>query len=534
MILPVTLRSGSKRLPTYAMTDSGAQGKGFVDQNWAESQKLPLLRLKEPIRLEVFDGREAETGLITHYAKVQMEVQDHQETIRLYATQLAHYPVILGMPWLKLHDPRVGFASHTFTFDSEYCQRNCNAPERPTKIYALHDLPARARPPNLPDRPEALRQHDIAQVSLRACAAYARRNYQMFEVTVEQLDRVLSAPEDTNPEELTRLIPKELWEFLDVFSPKEAEKLPPHRQHDHDIRLLEGKTPPFGPLYPMSREELKALKEWLEENLRKGFIRPSSSPAASPVLFVKKPDGGLRFCVDYRGLNNITVKDRYPLPLIKESLNNLKGMRYFSKIDIVAAFNNVRVKEGQEYLTAFRTRFGLYESLVMPFGLTGAPATFQRFINDTLREYLDVFCTAYLDDILIYSKTRKEHENHLRQVLLALRDAGLYAQIKKCEFFVEETTFLGVIVGRNGIRMDLRKVETIQNWPKPSCLTDVQAFIGFSNFYRRFIRDFSKIIAPMVHLTRKGVKFEWNTACQNAFNRLKTAFSEAPVLAPFD
>jgi hypothetical protein len=534
MILPVTLRSGSKRLPTYAMTDSGAQGKGFVDQNWAESQKLPLLRLKEPIRLEVFDGREAETGLITHYAKVQMEVQDHQETIRLYATQLAHYPVILGMPWLKLHDPRVGFASHTFTFDSEYCQRNCNAPERPTKIHALHDLPARARPPNLPDRPEALRQHDIAQVSLRACTAYARRNYQMFEVTVEQLDRVLSAPEDTNPEELTRLIPKELWEFLDVFSPKEAEKLPPHRQHDHDIRLLEGKTPPFGPLYPMSREELKALKEWLEENLRKGFIRPSSSPAASPVLFVKKPDGGLRFCVDYRGLNNITVKDRYPLPLIKESLNNLKGMRYFSKIDIVAAFNNVRVKEGQEYLTAFRTRFGLYESLVMPFGLTGAPATFQRFINDTLREYLDVFCTAYLDDILIYSKTRKEHENHLRQVLLALRDAGLYAQIKKCEFFVEETTFLGVIVGRNGIRMDLRKVETIQNWPKPSCLTDVQAFIGFSNFYRRFIRDFSKIIAPMVHLTRKGVKFKWNTACQNAFNRLKTAFSEAPVLAPFD
>ena len=179
----------------------------------------------------------------------------------------------------------------------------------------------------------------------------------------------------------------------------------------------------------MSREELKALKEWLEENLQKGFIRPSSSPAASPVLFVKKPDGGLRFCVDYRGLNNISVKDRYPLPLVKESLNNLKGMKYFSKIDIIAAFNNVRMKEGQEYLTAFRTRFGLYESLVMPFGLSGAPATFQRFINDTLREYLDVFCTAYLDDILIYSRTRGQHEQHLRLVLTALRKAGLYAKI---------------------------------------------------------------------------------------------------------
>lgn len=403
MILPVTLRRGSERLPTYAMTDSGAEGKGFIDLSWAESHELPLLRLKWPIRLEVFDGRETETGSITHYVETTMEVMDHTEKICLYATQLAHYPVILGMPWLKLHDPRVGFASHTLTFDSDYCRKHCNTPERPTRIHALHDLPTKSRPADLPARPEALRRLDIAQVSLRACAAYARRDYQLFEVTVERIDQMLDSHDNLDPEDVRRLLPQELWEYQDIFSPKEAEKLPPHREHDHDIRLMEGKSPPFGPLYPMSREELRALKEWLEENLRKGFVRPSSSPAASPVLFVKKPDGGLRFCVDYRGLNNITVKDRYPLPLIKESLNNLKGMKYFSKIDIVAAFNNVRMKQGQEYLTAFRTRFGLYESLVMPFGLTGAPATFQRFINDTLRGYLDVFCTAYLDDILIYS-----------------------------------------------------------------------------------------------------------------------------------
>jgi hypothetical protein len=233
-------------------------------------------------------------------------------------------------------------------------------------------------------------------------------------------------------------------------------------------------------------------------------------------------------------LNNISVKDRYLLLLVKESLNNLKGMKYFLKVDIIAAFNNVRMKAGQEYLTAFRTRFGLYESLVMPFGLSGAPATFQRFINDTLREYLDVFCTAYLDDILIYSRTRKEHEEHLRKVLTALREAGLYAKIQKCEFFKSETTFLGVIVGRDGIRMDPKKIEAIQKWETPSCLTDVQAFIGFANFYRRFIRGFSKIIAPMVALTRKGIKFYWNNNCQNAFDCLKAAFTEAPVLAPFD
>jgi hypothetical protein len=284
----------------------------------------------------------------------------------------------------------------------------------------------------------------------------------------------------------------------------------------------------------MSRKELLVLKEWLEENLRKGFIRPSSSRAASPVLFVDKPGGGLRFCVDYRALNAISTKDRYPLPLTRESLNNLKGMKYFTKIDIVSAFNNVRMKAGQEYLTAFRTRFGLYESLVMPFGLTGAPATFQRFINDTLRDYLDVFCTVYLDDILIYSQNRDEHTQHVRQVLERLNHAGLYANAKKCEFFQSEVKFLGLIVGKDGIRMDPEKIATIAKWEKPECLTDVQAFVGFTNFYRRFIRDFSKIVAPLVNLTKKGVVFNFDENCLKSFELLKKTFTEAPILKSFD
>jgi hypothetical protein len=238
--------------------------------------------------------------------------------------------------------------------------------------------------------------------------------------------------------------------------------------------------------------------------------------------------------VDYRALNAITVKDRYPLPLIKESLNNLTGMKYFTKIDIVSAFNNIRIKAGQEYLTAFRTRFGLFETLVMPFGLTGAPATFQRYINDALRDYLDTFCTAYLDDILIYSRTRAEHLNHVRCVLQRLREAGLFAKLEKCEFLVSETKFLGLIIGKDGIRMDPDKVKTIIEWQTPSCVTDVQAFIGFANFYRRFIRDFSKIITPLVALTQKGVLFCWMPACQSAFDTLKQAFVTAPVLKPFD
>ncbi|ODM15558.1 hypothetical protein SI65_09161 [Aspergillus cristatus] len=175
---------------------------------------------------------------------------------------------------------------------------------------------------------------------------------------------------------MAKLLP-EFQDFANVFSPKEAECLPPHCPYDHDIKLQDGKVPPFRPLYPMSWEELKVLKDWIEENLRKGFIHPSSSPTASPVLFVKKPGGGLWFCVDYCALNAITVKDCYPLPLIKETLNNLKGMKYFTKIDIISAFNNLRIKKGLEYLTAFHIQLGLFESLVMPFDLTGAPASFQ-------------------------------------------------------------------------------------------------------------------------------------------------------------
>lgn len=532
LILPVQLTVGENNLSTYALTDSGAEGKAFVDKGWAEERGIPLLSLKKPFKLEVIDGRSSEND-VTHYITVACRVNDHyQKKMMMFVTQLAYYPVVFGMPWLKQHDPTIRFAAHTITFDSEYCRKHCNVPGRPSKLRALQDVPKSARTVPDPSRPEALRNRDICAVSLRAAAMYSRKkNCCLFAVTIEQIDDILKVAPAPDP---VTVLPEEIREFADVFSPKDADKLPPHRPYDHHIQLEDGKTPPFGPLYAMSRNELIALREWLEENLKKGFIRPSSSPVASPVLFVAKPGGGLRFCVDYRALNNMTVKDRYPLPLTKESLNNVKGMKFFSKIDIIAAFNNLRVRAGQEYMTAFRTPFGLFESLVMPFGLTGAPATFQRFINDTLRPYLDIFCTAYLDDILIYSRTRSEHEQHLRLVLTALREAGLYAKIEKCEFFVEETTFLGLIVGANGIRMDPKKVETIVNWKTPSCLTDVQAFVGFGNFYRRFIRNFSKIISPLVRLTKKGVPFDFDKGCGKAFDDLKTAFTEAPVLASFD
>jgi len=197
------------------------------------------------------------------------------------------------------------------------------------------------------------------------------------------------------------LVPQEYHDYLVLFSEKEARILPPSRYVDHAIPLIEGSKPPFGHMYSMSDSELKEVRKWIDENLSKSFICASSSYAASPILFVKKKDGSLRLCADYHALNDIMVKDHIPLPRIEETLNQIRGCKYFTRLDLRACFNQIRIKEGDEWKTVFRTRYGRFEFLVMPFGLTNAPATAQRFINDTLREYLDIFCICYIDDILI-------------------------------------------------------------------------------------------------------------------------------------
>ena len=258
----------------------------------------------------------------------------------------------------------------------------------------------------------------------------------------------------------------------------------------------------------MSPKELDAVKRYLDSHLAKGFIQASSASYSSPVLFVKKPGGGIRFCVDYRRLNAITKKDRYPIPLIEETLAQLEGAKYFIKIDIRQAFYRIRMSEDSEELTTFLTRFGAFKYLIMPFGLCNGPASWQHLINDTLFDFLHCFVQAYLDNILIYSKTLKEHHSHVRQVLQRLREAGLQADIDKCEFHVQETKFLGLIVSTEGIRMDPHKVSTILDWARPICVRHIKSFLGFCNFYRRFIRDFSKLAKPLTGLTKKDISFD--------------------------
>ena len=331
----------------------------------------------------------------------------------------------------------------------------------------------------------------------------------------------------------TRL-PQPYHDFLGVFSRRAADALPPHRLYDHKIELVENVSMGYGPLYSQSSEELKLVKQYLIENLDKGLIEHSQAPCSSPVLFVKKPNGGMRLCIDYRKLNAITKKDRYPLPLIDETLARPGSTKIFTKLDIRQGFHPIRMNPESEELTTFRTRYGAYKYKVLPFGLTNEPATFQRYINDILFVYLDVFCTAYLDDILIYSNDIAKHNGHVKLILQKLNDAGLQADINKCEFNVTKTRYLGFIISTKGISVDPDKVLAIRDWLPPRNVKSVQSFQGFCNFYRRFIRDYGIISKPLNKLTHKGTEFIFTKECINAFMELKNRLVSAPVLVHYN
>jgi len=329
-------------------------------------------------------------------------------------------------------------------------------------------------------------------------------------------------------------IPPEYHEFLEVFTEKEPVAPPPHRTQDHHIPLEEGKTPPYEPLRPLNEDKMKALRGYLEINEKRGWIHASTSPAGAPIDFVTKKDGGLRLCVNYRQLNDITIKDRTPLPLISESLDQLPSATIYTKLDIRDAYYNLRIAKGDEWKTAFRTRYGLYEYCVMPFGLTNAPVSFQPWMNEILSDYLDIFCVAYLDDILVFSPDEETHWEHVRAVLTRVRDTGLTLKASKCEFHTTETEYLGYVISPQGLRMDEEKIRTIKDWKEPTNIKGVQSFLGFANFYRRFIKDYSKITTPLSSLPRKEKAWEWGDKQQEAFETLKKAMITEPILQQFD
>ncbi|KAG6328071.1 hypothetical protein ID866_11018 [Astraeus odoratus] len=262
-----------------------------------------------------------------------------------------------------------------------------------------------------------------------------------------------------------------------------ATELPPHRDFDLKIDLEEGASPPLGTIYSLLPSELEALHTFLDEHLSYGFIRQSNSAHGTPVLFIKKKDGSLRLCVDYHGLNKISKKDRYPLPLISDLLNSPSKGKVYTKIDLRHVYHLVRIAPGNEWKTTFHTRYSSFEWLVMPFGLSNTPAAFQRFVNSIFADLLDVCIIVYLDDILIYSQDMASHKKHIREVLRRLRKNGLYTKPEKCEFHTTSVEYLSYYLSPEGLTMSAEKVQAIRDWPEPRKVKDIQSFLGFANFY---------------------------------------------------
>ncbi|GJR57334.1 putative reverse transcriptase domain-containing protein [Tanacetum coccineum] len=319
-------------------------------------------------------------------------------------------------------------------------------------------------------------------------------------------------------------------DFPEVF-PDDLPGLPPSRQVEFKIDLVPGAAPVARAPYRLAPSEMKELSEQLKELLEKGFIRPSSSPWGAPVLFVKKKDGSFRMCIDYRELNKLTVKNRYPLPRIDDLFDQLQGSSVYSKIDLRSGYHQLRVREEDIPITAFRTRYGHYEFQVMPFGLTNAPAVFMDLMNRVCKPYLDKFVIVFIDDILIYSKTKGEHSEHLKIILDLLKKEKLYAKFLKCVFWLESVQFLGHVINREDVHVDPAKIKAVKNWPVPKSPTKVRQFMGLAGYYRRFIEGFYLIAKPLTRLTRKNKRFEWGADEDEAFQKLKQDLCTAPILA---
>ena len=334
--------------------------------------------------------------------------------------------------------------------------------------------------------------------------------------------------------EITSKVPSPYHEFIDVFSKIKVTTLLPHHPYDHQINLEDGTSPPFGPIYSLSTVEQLALKQFINKNLSSGLICPSQSSAGVPILFIQKKDSSLCLAMDYRGLNRITKKDWYPLPLIPDLLDCLNSAKVFTKIDLCGAYNLIHIAKGNEWKTAFRTCFGSYKFLVMHYGLTNTPASFQRFMNDIFKDMLNICMVVYLDDILIYSRDAADHTRHVQEVLHHLRSNDLFTKLEKCDFSVDTTNFLGFIISPEGLKMDDLKIKVIQDWPAPHKVKDVQSFLGFTNFYHCFIANYSNLTVLLDCLTCKNTLWYWLPACDTAFRLLKDAFTMAPILHHFN
>ena len=423
-------------------------------------------------------------------------IQGHSFVTYMRVLDMPAYDAILGFDWLSAHSPITHhWDTKTMSFDHKGVSVTLQGVQ--TSHKTLEELPV-----------------DRLQKWMVGNDVWALAVVDVF-------------PSEPAPEAIPDKVQQLLTEYQDVFA--EPKGLPPERQYDHAIPILPHAIPVNCKPYRYSPLHKDEIERQVRELLAAGLITTSTSPYASPVLLVQKKDGSWRFCVDYRRLNDITIKNRFPMPLVDEILDELAGTSYFSKLDMRSGYHQVRMKKGEEPKTAFKTHHGHFEFRVMPFGLTNAPATFQCIMNDILSPFLRKFVLVFLDDILVYSPTLQDHVIHLEKVLSKLREHKLYMKRSKCSFAQHQLEYLGHIISDQGVSTDPAKTAAMMQWPIPTTVTEVRGFLGLTGYYRKFVKHYGLIAKPLTQLLKKK-QFCWSPDAQQAFDNLKQAMSTTPVL----
>ncbi|SJL07261.1 uncharacterized protein ARMOST_10604 [Armillaria ostoyae] len=509
--LPVQLITvtGQKNFATKALVDSGCTSSA-INRTFVRKHQLDTVKTAVPIVVYNADGTRNQAGDITEYVEMRMTIGNHVERIDFAVTDLGPKDLYLGHDWLQRHNPVINWETGTVIFGRCHCVQN---------PFPLPDADPDDRwDEELEDGDTILAVNMEEELVIRA---------------VHHANDLAAAANAEKPmKTFEEMVPPDYRSFRDLFSKENFNELPERKPWDHAIELVpNAKSTLDCKVYPLNRNEQEQLDKFLDENLDSGRITESKSPFASPFFFVKKKDGSLRPVQDYRKLNEMTIKNRYPLPLISELIDKLQGAKYFTKLDVRWGYNNVRIKEGDEHKAAFRTNRGLFEPTVMFFGLTNSPATFQWMMNDIFKDLIaSGKVTIYLDDILIFTKDLDEHRRIVRQVLQKLRENKLFLKAEKCEFEVLETEYLGVIISEGQVRMDPVKLAGIAEWPTPTKKKELQSFLGFTNFYRKFIKNYSKVVRALTQLTGNA-EWTWGAAQNQAFQQLKKQMAEDVILA---
>lgn len=486
-------------LPVSVLIDTGST-HNIMQPRIAHHLQIPHNSIP---RFSVMVGNGSRIHCSGFCPQVPINLQHNFFHIPFYLIPIEGADVVLGMEWLQTLGPiAADFAVPSISF-----VHNNNT------ITLQNDLSTQPSPSTFHHICHLVHTNSIASMHLLTYTPIPHK-------------------ETTNqPQQLTDTIPPDIQQLLNTYPTvfQKPHGLPPPRHHDHHIPLQPNTAPinvkPYR--YPHSQKE--AMTTIIHDMLKDGIIIPSNSPYSSPVLLVRKKDGTWRFCVDYRALNAVTVRDRFPIPTIDELLDELGSATVFTKMDLRSGYHQIRVMPNDTHKTAFRTFDGHYEFLVMPFGLSNAPSTFQSAMNDLFRPFLRKFILVFFDDILIFSNSHSDHVQHLKLVLQLLHDSKFFAKLSKCIFAVPQVDYLGHVISAAGVQPDPEKIEAILSWPVPKSLTALRGFLGLTGFYRRFVRNYATIAAPLTDLL-KITKYTWNLQANDAFTTLKKAMTSTPVL----